>query len=297
MVKLNINKEVVDQTWRVERIAKEFRPTSWENVFEQAEPELHDISIILDEQERTYGNYYPLKKDLFNAFNYTQLHNVKVVIMGQDPYHQSITVDGKAMPRAVGVSFGTRLEDSIPSSLKNIYAELTKTVEGFRPPDHGDIREWTSQGVLMLNTCLTVRPGQPKSHGDVWLGFINKIFKEISNVNPYCIYLLWGKDAQKLKPMLGEKSIVFEAAHPSGLSASRGFFGCNHFNLVNEKLIKLGKTPINWRLSMREAFINKPVRNSKATIDSRLLKSIDIENMTGVMTVKEIPQIPEITFS
>ena len=260
MLTLNVMKQPIDQTWSVARIANEAPPRTWEAVFEDAKPELHDISLILEEQERTYGQYYPLRKDIFAAFQHTQLANVKVVILGQDPYHQTITVNGMAVPRAVGLSFSVRREDAIPSSLQNIYTELANTVRGFTKPDHGDLREWADQGVLLLNTCLTVRPGQAGSHGDIWLGFINKVFKAIAAVNPNCIYLLWGREAQKIKPMLGDRSIVLEAAHPSGLSARRGFFGCNHFNLTNDHLIRQGKVGINWKLSSLAELTAPPPR-------------------------------------
>lgn len=249
MLSLNVVTHPVDQTWSLERIGREARPSTWEAVFEDAAPELHDISTILEEQERTYGTYYPLKRDIFTALHLTPLSTVKLVILGQDPYPQSISINGTSLPRAVGLSFSIRQEDTVPSSLQNIYTEIANTVKGFVKPDHGDLREWARQGVLMLNSCLTLRPGTPGSHGDIWLGFVNKIFKAIAAVNPYCIFLLWGREAQKVKPMLGERSIILEAAHPSGLSARRGFFGCNHFNQVNELLVKQGKTGINWRIS------------------------------------------------
>lgn len=245
MFTLAVMDKPVDQTWPIEEVAKLYPPT-WEEVFENATNEIRDISQILNEQEINYGPYFPLKKDIFNAFYYTQLSKVKVVILGQDPYHQSIFVDGKNLPRSAGMSFSVRKEDSIPSSLQNIYTELSNSVFGFNRPNHGDLTHWAVQGVLMLNACLTVKPGKPGSHGDIWLGFINRVFKAIAMSNPRCIYLLWGKEVQKLRPMLGDKSIVLEAAHPSGLSANRGFYGCNHFVLVNEYLVKQGKTGINW---------------------------------------------------
>lgn len=250
MLTLRVIDNFIDQTWSVSRIAQELPSRTWEKVFEDTKFELRDISIILEEQEKIYGMYYPLKKDIFAAFNYTPLNTVKVVIIGQDPYPQAITdKEGRSVPRAVGLSFSVRREDNIPSSLNNIYKELAGSARGFTVPDHGDLRQWARQGVLMLNTCLTVRHGTPGSHGEIWLGFVNKVFKAIAIENPYCIYILWGQQAQKLKPMLGERSIIFEAAHPSGLSASRGFYGCNHFNLVNEALLKQNKVGINWRIS------------------------------------------------
>lgn len=291
MLSLNVMKQPVDQTWSIERIATEAPPTTWEAVFEDAKYELRDVSQILDEQEINCGNYYPLKKDIFAAFHYTPLNNVKVVILGQDPYHQSVFIDGQSLPRAVGMSFSVRQEDVIPSSLKNIYTELSNSVRGFKIPDHGDLREWARQGVLLLNSCLTVRPGAPGSHGDIWLGFINKIFRAIAAVNPNCIFLLWGREAQKVESMLGERSVIFKAAHPSGLSARRGFFGCNHFNLVNDVLIKQGKIGINWRISNVNE-INNPISTnttSRIGINHQpTFTAVNVNMLPSIIPVKSV---------
>ena len=247
-----ITGQAVDQSWSIERIGREAQPPSWESVFENATAELKDVSDILDEQERLRGQYYPLKKDIFNAFHLTPLSSVKVVILGMDPYHQTIpSPQGGTVPRAIGTSFSVRPYDSIPSSLQNIYTELENSVKGFIKPDHGDLTEWCRQGVLMVNACLTVYPGEAGSHGEIWLGFMSKVFSAIARANPNCIYLLWGRNAQGVKPMLGERSVVLEAAHPSGFSARRGFFGCNHFNEVNRILLQQGKVGINWRITPR----------------------------------------------
>jgi uracil-DNA glycosylase len=297
MLTLSIRKEVVDQTWSVENIAREYAPPSWRHVFEAARNELSDVSDILAEQESVYGPYYPLKQDLFTAFHKTPLQNVKVVIMGMDPYPQGVIVNGVNVPRAVGVSFGTRQGDAIPSSLANIYKELANSVHGFQIPDHGDLSEWMCQGVLMLNACLTVRPGIPGSHGDIWLGFIKRVCTAISLVNPHCIYLLWGQQAQKLKPMLGERSVVFEAAHPSGQSARRGFFGCNHFNLVNQTLISQGHVGINWRISpMRLLAERTPVQMPPVTMPDLL--PVSVSDLPSIPPLKrkhnDLPQIPTV---
>lgn len=259
MLTLNILREPVDQSWSILRIAEEAPPPSWKKVFQDAIPELRDISILLNEQEEAYGEYYPLKKDIFAAFEYTKLEDVKIVIFGQDPYHQTIFINGKPTPRPIGLSFSVRQDDVIPSSLKNIYIELSNTVRGFKTPDHGDLREWARQGVLLLNACLTVKPGKAGSHGEIWLGFINKVLKAIAAVNPYCIYMLWGRDAQKLKTMLGERSVILEAAHPSGFSANKGFFGCDHFNKANNHLVRQGKYAITWRISTREELYSNTI--------------------------------------
>lgn len=241
----------IDQSYSVEKITTEIIPNTWEEVFKDSIYDFQHISSILDREEQSGRKYSPLKKDLFNAFYYTPLNEVKVVIIGQDPYPQLININGKAVPRSVGLSFSVRKEDSIPISLKNIYKELASTIKGFKIPNHGDLREWAVQGILMLNTCLTTQIDKSESHKELWMGFIGKVLKKIATKNPNCIYILWGNKARSLKPLLGEKSIVFEAAHPSGFSAS-GFFGCNHFNLINNALIKQGKNGINWNLSSVE---------------------------------------------
>lgn len=236
----------IDESWTIERIATERTPYSWENVFEDAKPELHDISEILEAQQKNFGSFFPLKKNIFRAFELTPMKSVRVVIVGQDPYHQVNPHTG--LPRAQGLSFSVSRDDDIPSSLRNIYQELQNTVPGFVKPSHGDLTHWTRQGVLMLNMCLTVRANQPGSHGDIWMGFIEKVLKALAEHRPNTIYILWGTQAQKLQKYIGDRSIILTATHPSGLSASRGFFGCNHFNKVNEILMKRGESPIDWRL-------------------------------------------------
>jgi uracil-DNA glycosylase len=248
MLKLNIVSNKIDESWTIEKICDTYPPATWDKVFLLAKDELKTISAIVENQEIMHGRIYPLKKDIFNAFNLTPLNTVKVVIIGQDPYHQIINSNGNLIPRATGLSFSVRKEDVIPSSLKNIFTELTNTVRGFNIPEHGDLTEWTQQGILLLNSSLTVNPSDPGSHGEIWLCFIKHILKEIARVNPQCIYVLWGREAQKIKPLIGNKSIILEAAHPSGLSARRGFFGCDHFNLINEHLINLEKQTITWSL-------------------------------------------------
>jgi uracil-DNA glycosylase len=297
MLKLNILKAPIDQTWDVHRIAKEAPPSTWESVFGEAVEELIEISRWLDEQESTYGQYYPNKEDLFAAFNYTPLSKVKVVILGQDPYHQTISLNGKSIPRAMGLSFSVRLGDEIPSSLKNIFTELKDTIRGFIQPDHGDLRDWARQGILLLNSCLTVQPGKAGSHGDIWLGFITKIFRAISIANPQCIYVLWGKKAQELKPMLGEKSIVFEAAHPSGLSAKKGFFKCNHFNLINETLIRQGRPGINWHLKS-SVILQNPITSEQQplVVPRRNLVPVNMTMSYPAISEQQQQQQPKQTY-
>ena len=292
--------DAIDQTWSLKKITEECVPASWEKVFEESEHEFKAISDILDKQEGMYGSYYPLKKDIFKAFRITKLSDIKVVIIGQDPYHQAAQINGKIVPRAQGLAFSVDKDDSIPSSLMNIYKELEKSVHGFIKPDHGDLTEWSQrEGVFLLNSCLTVRANEAGSHGAIWTGFIYRVLRAIAAVNPTCIFLLWGREAQNVQSMVGEKSVVLCAPHPSGLSANRGFFGCNHFNLANEALKKQNKSGINWKLSSKYKLEdtkivlnvqnnapNTQTNNSTFLVKSQFLSKADIPI---------IPNIPNIS--
>lgn len=291
-MKLNIVRPIDYRTASIETIATLRPPRTWEQVFIDAAPDLHHTSEILKEQEIKFGGFYPLKEDIFSAFNRTPLYDVKCVIVGQDPYPQMFG----NKPRATGLAFSVRREDAIPSSLQNIYSELAATVKGFVKPTHGCLDEWAANGVLLLNTCLTVRPGEPGSHGEIWLGFMNRVFKAIAAANPYCVYMLWGKEAQKIKPMLGERSIILEAAHPSGLSARRGFFGCNHFNLCNESLIRQGKTPIDWRITNQVSAPPVPT-NMQRHVDTTKIVPVNIGHLAALIPapVVPLPMMPKLT--
>ena len=169
---------MIDQTWTIEKIVKEAPPMGWEDVFKDALPELVHISKKLD-KEAVFGHYYPPKKDLFNSFLYCPLSTVKVVILNDQP-----------TAKDVGMPFSLQPHDELTQSIKNIYQELSNEYESFDSPTHGDLRSWCQQDVMLLNKCLT---GGKVSHlkWDLWLGFLNKVFKAIHKVNPYCLFLLW----------------------------------------------------------------------------------------------------------
>lgn len=221
-------------------------PAGWVECFKGAHPELELLDRIL----RQLGEYFPYADDLFTAFELCPLENVKVVILGQDPYHAT----HEGVPQANGMAFATNKGCPTQPSVQNIFKELKKEYPQYKIPNHGDLSSWASQGVLLLNTCLTVKPHVPKSHKEIWNGFIAKIMEAIGHQNPECIYLLWGSQAQNKSYLIGERSITLMASHPSPFSAYRGtkdapaFIGCGHFKMVNEFLIKQGKTPIDWQL-------------------------------------------------
>lgn len=227
------------QSWTIERILTECKPHGWEQIIDEAKDEIKDVSGVLAKFERVRGPYLPLKKDLFNALWLTPLDQVKVVILGQDPYHQPGV--------AQGLAFSVRKGEKIPVSLRNIFKELTTDIPGFTMPEHGDLTSWCTQGVLLLNTCLTVDPGQAGSHGAIWEDFVVKVILAVCHVNPKAVYLLWGRKAQSFRSIIVGTSVVLEASHPSGFSV-KGFLGCKHFSQTNQALLAQGKEPINWNL-------------------------------------------------
>lgn len=240
----------IAESWSILDVAQRRPPLGWLNVFADAIPELEDVSDIVtsNEQEGGYRSY-PLRADLFNAFRCTPLERVRVVIVGQDPYPGIDSYTGK--PQAIGMSFAVRRGVTIPSSLRNIFKELERSMPNdFRMPSHGDLTYWAGQGVLLLNTGLTVRPGVPGSHGDIWMGLVVKVLATLAERCPDAIYMLWGAQAQKLraKGYIGDRAICLEAPHPSGRSAHLGFIGCNHFVLANQILTTKGEAPIDWNL-------------------------------------------------
>ena len=184
----------------------------------------------------------PPQPDVFNALKYTPLDKVNVVILGQDPYH--------GPNQAHGLCFSVQAGVKTPPSLKNMYKELLTDIDGFVEPNHGTLTSWAEQGVLLLNTVLTVEQGKAHSHAKWgWETFTDKV---IDVVNANCenvVFLLWGSHAQKKgKHIDREKHKVLHAPHPSPLSAHRGFLGCKHFSQTNEYLVEKGKTPINWQV-------------------------------------------------
>lgn len=181
---------------------------------------------------------YPAPKNIFNAFNLCPLDRVKVVIIGQDPYHEP--------NQAHGLCFSVLPPTPVPPSLKNIYKEIESDI-GRPSVTNGDLTHWAHQGVLLMNSTLTVRAHMAASHaGCGWEEFTDSVIRVLS-ARENIVYMLWGGYAQKKAALVdGQKNLVLYAAHPSPLSVYRGFFGCRHFSRANEYLTRLGKTPIEW---------------------------------------------------
>lgn len=195
-------------------------------------------TILSEYNERVI---FPESTDIFNAFSFTPLEQVKVVILGQDPYHG----EGQAH----GLCFSVKPSIETPPSLVNIYKELNEDL-GCYVPNHGYLEKWARQGVLLLNTVLTVRAHQANSHRGIgWEEFTDAAIRALNEQNRPMVFLLWGRPAQMKKSLLNNPNhLILEAPHPSPLSAYRGFFGCRHFSRTNEFLEKNGLAPIDWQI-------------------------------------------------
>jgi uracil-DNA glycosylase len=184
---------------------------------------------------------YPPGQLIFNAFNKTPFDNVKVVLIGQDPYH--------GPGQAHGLCFSVQTGVTTPPSLINIYKELNADL-GIPIPDHGNLTKWAEHGVLLLNASLTVRANEPMSHARIgWAEFTDTVIKKVSDLRQHVVFLLWGKFAQEKQVLIDEtRHLVLKAAHPSPYSANNGFLGCRHFSKTNEYLVKNGIDPVDWSL-------------------------------------------------
>jgi len=193
---------------------------------------------------------FPLGKDIFNAFNLTPFSKVKVVIIGQDPYHSFEIINNIPIPHAHGLCFSIpTAAKKIPPSLKNIFKELNQDL-GLSIPTHGNLSNWAKQGVLLLNATLTVRAHEAGSHQKKgWEIFTDVVIQKLSEQQEGLVFLLWGKFAQDKEILIdADKHSILKAAHPSPFSAYHGFFGCKHFSRTNEILKNRGLTEIDWQI-------------------------------------------------
>lgn len=214
--------------------------SSWYEVLKQEfeEPYFYEIKSFLIQEKRQYI-VYPPSQLIFNAFNLTPFNKVKVVILGQDPYHN--------VGQAHGLAFSVPNGIMPPPSLKNIFKELQSDI-GMPIPTNGNLESWAREGVLLLNSCLTVRANNPASHQGIgWQRFTDAAIKALSEKKEHIVFLLWGNYAiAKEKLIDTRKHLVLKTVHPSPLSANRGFFGCRHFSQTNTYLSSNGISPIKW---------------------------------------------------
>lgn len=215
---------------------------NWNEIIEKEKQKpYYDKLYEFVENEYKNNTCYPPFEKILNALNFTSYDDVKCVILGQDPYH--------GPNQAMGLSFSVEPKVAIPRSLQNIYKELNKEY-GTYIPNNGDLTKWAKQGVLLLNTVLTVRAHEPQSHmGKGWEEYTDAIIKSLNEKNKPIVYLLWGEKARAKKEIITNKNhLILETSHPSPYSANRGFFGCNHFKDCNNFLIQHGYMPIDWQI-------------------------------------------------
>ncbi len=217
---------------------------TWRNTIhgEKQQPYFMDTLAFVAAERAAGKKIYPPQSDVFNAFRWTELGDIKVVILGQDPYH--------GPNQAHGLAFSVQPKVAIPPSLINIYKELASDIEGFQIPAHGHLAAWAKQGVLLLNTVLTVEAGRAHSHAHLgWEQFTDTVIATINEHRTGVVFLLWGSHAQKKGQFIDvRKHHVLTSVHPSPLSAHRGFLGCRHFSKTNALLVNQGSTPINWQI-------------------------------------------------
>jgi uracil-DNA glycosylase len=218
--------------------------TTWADILDQEKQQPYFKQIMqFVKSERADGKIiYPTSQDVFNAFDLTQLAKVKVVILGQDPYH--------GPNQAHGLCFSVQPGIKTPPSLVNIYKELATDIPGFIIPKHGFLQRWAEQGILLLNTVLTVEQAQAHSHAKIgWEQFTDTVIQQLSKHCHGLVFLLWGSHGQKKGALIDkQKHYVLSAPHPSPLSAYRGFFGCKHFSQTNQILQQQNKIAINWQV-------------------------------------------------
>lgn len=217
---------------------------NWFDIFKEEKKKDYFLKILdyISKKENNGVIIYPKKKDIFNAFYYTKFKDLKIVIIGQDPYFKP--------NQAHGLSFSVPFNVKIPPSLFNIYKELKRDIPTFNFPNHGCLISWAKQGVLLLNSILTVEKDKPYSHANIgWEIFTDNIIKKINKNTFGIIFMLWGVSARrKLKFINQNKHFVLTSSHPSFFSFYKGFFGCCHFSIANDIIKKNNKTPINWNL-------------------------------------------------
>jgi uracil-DNA glycosylase len=216
---------------------------NWNKILQQefVKPYFKSLMLFLEIERESNKLIFPPTSDVFNSFQMCPFQNLKVIIIGQDPYH--------GIGQANGLAFSVNSSCPIPPSLKNIYKELVQDI-GIKMPSHGNLKKWAKQGVLLLNATLTVRANEAGSHQNKgWETFTNELIKTISEIKENVVFILWGNYAKSKSVLIDRhRHLILESAHPSPLSAYQGFFGNQHFSKCNTYLVDKGLSPIDWQI-------------------------------------------------
>lgn len=229
-------------------------PEDWLNLLQEEfqKPYFQKIKLFLKQEIQNQQVFFPPPKHIFEAFNQTNLQDLKVVILGQDPYHSVEFQDSQKIPHAHGLSFSIPVHaKKVPPSLKNIYKEIREDIgkDRFIIPTHGNLTKWANQGVLLLNSTLTVRAHQANSHSKIgWQEFTDTVIKKISQNTERKVFILWGNYARSKRDIIdSSKHLIIESPHPSPFSANKGFFGSKPFSKTNQYLEKTNQDTIDWQ--------------------------------------------------
>ncbi len=212
-------KFAIDQSWNIYDIVTKNAPSSWENAFKNADLELRHINKILTKYEAINGISYPRRSDIFKAFEYTKLKDIKMVFVCSEPYNNT-NIDGN--PMATGLALSVTKNSSIPKQLYNLFNIMNKQIADFSVPKHGDLTEWAKNGILLLNVSLTVKPGESKSHSELWTGFTMKVIEEINVAKKNIPYILFGKDAAKVSQFIGGTSLIISVGNMYNMEEDLG---------------------------------------------------------------------------
>lgn len=220
-------------------------PLSWRELFDNYQNELKDVANVLKDLAAQGQVICPQPCFIFKSLSLTPWFDVKVVMIGQDPYYQV----ENGIPAATGCCFECRKGDVVRKSLENIFLVMKKTIPGFKMPENGDLTKWAVQGVLLLNATLTTRENVPNAHEKIWQFFPMRLLQYLSKKKKNVVYMLWGKNAKAYEKYIQKNTnMILEASHPVAQGKSNTFLHCNHFNEANEFLVKTGQSPIDWSL-------------------------------------------------
>lgn len=240
----------VGSNWSLSNIITYRCPPTWEEFFAVAKENVEYIDKFLAQPAQIQKGFYPAKRDVFRAFSVTPLEKVEIVVLAQDPYHDTSELDSC---RATGLCLSVDSHDSTPPSLRNIMKELENTYPGISISGGGSLVNWAMQGVLLLNAALTVNPGEPASHlkSGVWDGFHTRLFRFLAEKRPGCIYVFigsWEGKAKDFEKKIDPKGVIINCPHPSPRNLTKKFLGCGVFKEIDKAMIARKKQPIDWSI-------------------------------------------------